>query len=195
MQLPDRDQLFEEYFAPWYSPVDRVRKMHGAIRPDMEELGAAGSLDAAAPSPLTEKVRSEVAERINAMADAAGQDWQKLLKISGKPSMAWLTSFDAYFGPKEVLGVVMNSSTEAFSNDYLVLCCELGSVIGTVMRGLEPRLTWLYDSPYWESALYDAKTGSRLNVFHWAIKRLSEHGAEDGVADKVRRYCEMLRTS
>ena len=80
----------------------------------------------------------------------------------------------------------------AFNNDYLVLCCELGSVIGTVMQGLEPRLTWLYDSPYWESALYDPQTGSRLNVFFWAVKRMSEHGPDDSIADKIRRSLELL---
>ena len=189
MQLPDRDQLFEEYFAPWYSSLDRARRMHGAVREDVESLGVGAPPESA----LTEKMRADAAQRISLMVDAAGQDWKKLLKISGEPSMAWLTSFDAYFGSKEILDVVMNSSTEAFNNDYLVLCCELGSVIGTVMQGLEPRLTWIYDSPYWESALYDAQTGLRLNVFFWAIKRMSAHGPDDGVADKVRRHCESIQ--
>ena len=188
MQLPDRDQLFEEYFAPWYSSLDRARRGHGGVREDIEELGLE-----VPPSPLTEKMRADAAQRIALMADAAGQDWKKLLKISGEPSMAWVTSFDAYFGSKEILDVVMNSSTEAFNNDYLVLCCELGSVIGTVMQGLEPRLTWLYDSPYWESALYDPQTGSRLNVFFWAVKRMSAHGPDDSIADKIRRSLELLR--
>lgn len=189
MQLPDRDQLFEEYFAPWYSSLDRARRGHGGVREDIEKLDAG----APPPGPLTEKQRADAAQRISLMADAAGQDWKKLLRISGEPSMAWLVSFDAYFGSKEILDVVMNSSTEAFNNDYLVLCCELGSVIGTVMQALEPRLIWLYDSPYWESALYDAQTGSRLNVYFWAVKRMSAHGPDDSVADKVRRTCDLLQ--
>ena len=61
------------------------------------------------------------------------------------------------------------------------------------MREAEPQLEWLADWPYWESALLDVPSGYRINVFHWAIKRFSEYGLEDGYRAKVAKCLEMVR--
>ena len=62
-----------------------------------------------------------------------------------------------------------------------------------MLQALEPRLSWLYDWPYWESALYDQETRSRINVFHWAVKKMSEYGVEDGLTDKLNA-CRTLQS-
>jgi hypothetical protein len=54
-------------------------------------------------------------------------------------------------------------------------------------------LEWMPDWPYWESALLDVSSGQRINVFHWAIKRFSDHGIEDGYAGKIERCLELVR--
>ncbi len=192
MELPTCDPLFREYFAAWYNKEEQERRGDRETRPDIEQLGITLA-EARELSPVTAEVSLGIAQRIAAMADAAGKDWKKLLKVTGEPSMDWLSAFDAHFGKQEILDLIIASSPEEFGNDYLVLCCEAGAVLGAVLQEAEPRLQWIYDSPYWESGLYDEQTGVRLNVFHWVIRRMSEPGLEDGLADRVLRYCSVIR--
>lgn len=192
MELPACDPLFREYFAPWYSKDELDRRMGEETRPDLEQLGVSQT-DALKLSPVTEEVALGVARRIAAMIDAARKDLKALLKMTGEPSMEWLSAFDAHFGKQEILDLIIASSPEEFGNDYLVLCCEAGALLGAVLQELEPRLQWIYDSPYWESALYDGQTSLRLNVFHWVIRRMSDPGLNDGLADRVRRYVALIQ--
>ncbi|MEO8736503.1 MAG: hypothetical protein ABI380_08170 [Edaphobacter sp.] len=192
MELPTCDPLFREYFAPWYSKEEQERRADRETRPDVEELGITLA-EAAELSPVAAEVRLGIAQRLGAMVDAARKDWKGLLKVTGEPSIEWLSAFDAHFGKQEILDLIIASSPEEFGNDYLVLCCEAGAVVGSVLQEAEPRLKWIYDSPYWESALYDEQTGTRLNVFHWVIRRMSDSGLDDGLANRVRRYCGSIR--
>jgi hypothetical protein len=192
MELPTCDPLFREYFAPWYNKEEQERRADRETRPDIEQLGVTLA-EARELSPVTAEVSLGIAKRLGAMLDAAGKDWKKLLKVTGEPSIEWLSAFDAHFGKQEILDLIIASSPEEFGNDYLVLCCEAGAVLGAVLQETEPRLQWIYDSPYWESGLYDEQTGVRLNVFHWVIRRMSEPGLDDGLADRTLRYCSVIR--
>ena len=49
------------------------------------------------------------------------------------------------------------------------------------------------DYPYWESALYDQRSGTRINVFHLAIKKFSEYGVDAGFQAKAKMCIEMVR--
>ncbi|MEO6910409.1 MAG: hypothetical protein ABI158_05745 [Edaphobacter sp.] len=192
MELPTCNPLFREYFAGWYSKEETERRADRETRPDIETLGLTLE-QVKEQSPVTADVGLGVAQRIAAMLDAARKDWKGLLKVTGEPSMEWLSAFDAHFDKQEILDLIIASSPEEFGNDYLVLCCEAGAVLGAVLQEAEPRLQWVYDSPYWESALYDEQTGTQLNVFHWVIRRMSDPGLDDGLADRVRRYVGLIR--
>jgi hypothetical protein len=63
-----------------------------------------------------------------------------------------------------------------------------------VLQNLEPRLSWIYDWPYWESALYHQETRSRINVFQRAVKKMSEYGVEDGLIEKLEACRTFLRS-
>jgi hypothetical protein len=192
MELPTCDPLFREYFAPWYNKEEQERRGDRETRPDIETLGITLA-EARERSPLTAEASVGIAQRMDAMVDAAGKDWEKLLKVRGKPSMEWLSAFDTHFGKQEILDLIIASSPEEFGNDYLVLCCEAGAMLGSILQEAEPRLEWVYDSPYWESGLYDEQTGIRLNVFHWVIRRMSDPGLDDGLADRTLRYCSLIQ--
>ena len=185
MDLPDCDALFLRYFGPWLSEQDRQRRVYGATRPDVEHLSCPEKLDASDISPLAPESQTLAAQRIQEMFAAASEDWKRLLNVEGTPSLDWLREFDRYFQRRQIQRTINRSDSQQYDNDYLVLCCELGSVIGTVLQALEPHLSWLYDWPYWESALYDQKTRSRINVFHWAVKKMSGYGVEDGLIAKL----------
>jgi hypothetical protein len=119
------------------------------------------------------------------MVDAARGDWQAYLPLRDVVSLEGIDAFDAHWTRQQIAGLLRRSEADDFQNDYLVVCCELGAVLGEVMRTLRPDLEWLYDSPYWESSLWHAASGSRMHVFHWAIKKMSAYGADDGLRPKV----------
>ena len=53
-------------------------------------------------------------------------------------------------------------------------------------------LDWIIEWPYWESSLFDNKTGHVLAVFHWAIKKMSDYGIDDGFAAKTKACLQLL---
>lgn len=73
-----------------------------------------------------------------------------------------------------------------------IICCEFGAMLGAVMRSLQPRLFWSPNWPYWESSLIDPASGSEIPVFHWAIKKMSSYGWDDGFAEKTEACLAML---
>jgi len=194
MDLPDCDALFLRYFGPWLSEQDRKRRVYDATRPDVEHLSCPAELGAFEVSPLTPESQTGSAQQIHEMFAAATEDWKGLLGVDGTPSLDWLREFDHHFQRRQIQRTINRSDPHQYDNDYFVLCCELGSVLGTVLQALEPRLSWLYDWPYWESALYDQETRSRINVFHWAVKKMSEYGVEDGLTDKLNACRTLLQS-
>jgi len=193
MDLPHCDALFLRYFDPWYDERDRKRRGYEATRPDVEQLNVAVDLSASDVSPLSAKSQQDAAQRIQDMFEAASEDWTGLLGVKGAPSIAWIAEFDRHYTRPRIQQIVKRSNPEQYDNDYFVLCCELGAVLGTVLQAIEPRLSWLYDWPYWESALYDRQTRSRINVFHWAVKKMSEYGVDDGLTEKLEACRKLLR--
>jgi hypothetical protein len=185
--LPGCEELFLRYFDRWYDEDDRRRKGFIATRPDMH---TANSL-----SPLSEMSQRDVLHRIEAMLGAARKDWPRYLQVSGDVDLRWITTFDCYYDPERIEKVIERSDPADYSNDYLVLCCEFGTVLGHVMRCLQPRLIWCCEWPYWESALFDPQTGNLIPVFHWAVKKMSDYGWDDGFAEKVEvclQHCPVL---
>jgi hypothetical protein len=127
------------------------------------------------------------------MVEAARGDWPGYLPVAGEPSLAWIEAFDDYWTATRVHALLGRSDPTNFANDLLVTSCEFGAVLGHVLREAVPRLDWLPDWPYWESGLLDVASGYRINVFHWAIKRFSEYGLEDGYGAKVGKCIELVR--
>ncbi len=194
MPLPDCDALFVRYLLPWYTDQDRGRRGYKATRPDIEELlSVPADWPASEISPLTPNSQADCARRIRDMFDAATIDWKAMLAVEGTPGINWISAFDRHFQSRRIQEVLKRSDPQQYDSDYLVLCCELGAVLGAVLLALEPRLSWLYDWPYWESAVYDRQTRSRINVFHWAVKKLSQYGVEDGLVGKVEACRRMLQ--
>jgi hypothetical protein len=193
MDLPHCDTLFLGYFDPWYDERDRKRRGYEATRPDVEQLNVAVDLSASDVSPLSAESQQDAAQRIQDMFEAASEDWTGLLGVKGAPSIAWIAEFDRHYTRPRIQQIVKRSNPKQYDNDYFVLCCELGAVLGTVLQAIEPRLSWLYDWPYWESALYDRQTRSRINVFNWAVKKMSEYGVDDGLTEKLEACRKLLR--
>ena len=164
-----------------------------ATLPDVESWAHPGASVADA-CPLNEEGQRVVAEQIEPMLGAAQNDWPANLPVSPPVSLAWVEAFDGHWSRKRVADLLAAADAGDFANDAVVLTCELGAILGSVLRQAAPQLEWLAGWPYWESALLDVPSGRRLNVFHWAIKRFSEYGLEDGHSAKVTTCVDLVRS-
>jgi len=186
------DDLFLRYFDRWYSDDDRQHRGFQATKPDMFTAEQLVGVDGPHVSPLADEGRDEALKRIATMVEAARVDWPEYLGVSGDIDLGWVHAFDEHYDRERVADVVARSAPEDFGCDYVVLCCEFGAVLGHVMRTMQPRLIWYLDWPYWESSLLDPKTGTVISVFHWAIKKMSDYGVEDGFVPKIEQCLRIL---
>lgn len=190
--IPHCDELFLRFFDRWYEDDDRERKGFKTTRPDfLTSDGYVGST-AATTSPLTEESQAAVMKRIEIMTEAASTDWARNLNLTGEMDLVWIEIIDAHYDTDRIAELISNSDPEDFSNDYLVTCCEFGALLGYVMKTLRPRLFWNPDWPYWESSLIDPVHGHVIPVFHWAIKKMSDYGWDDGFAEKVKACLDLM---
>ena len=191
--LPDCDKVFMTYFDKWYTPADRERKGFPATRPDVlssDDLKGLSSRDA---SPLTDDGQFEIMKMVEGMIDAARGDWPTFLKVSEPVNIDWIDEFDKFHDKRCIKALMKSSKSDDFSNDFVVRCCEFGAVLGHVLMSFQPNLHWVYDYPYWESSVFDPETGNIIPVFHWAIKKFSSYGIDDGFKAKVLACSQMIQ--
>lgn len=184
--IPHCDELFLRYLDPWYDDSDRARRGFAATRPDML------TLDTISESPLNQETQEEVAHRIQTMFNAAQSDWSSQFSLTGDPDLHWIETIEKHYDRAQIKDLIGRSDPEDFSNDYLIVCCEFGALLGHVLKKLKPRLQWHYEWPYWESDLRDPKTNNIIPPFHWAVKKMSEYGVDDLFWEKVPACVSML---
>jgi hypothetical protein len=185
MKIPECDPLFLRFLDPWYSENDRKRKKWAATRPDLITIDSYVGVSLDELQIITTEGQLEAKARIDRMLEACRNDWPTYLNLSGDLDLDWIDAFDAYYDRKKVSGVIKKSDPSDYSNDYLILVCEFGAALAHVLQRTEPRLSWIYNWPYWESSLVDTKTGSVIPTFHWAVKKFSDYGIDDGFAAKI----------
>jgi hypothetical protein len=145
--LPHCDALFLKYFDRWYDDGDRKRKIHKATCPDVTSGIAAIGTRAAQLTPLLGKTLQKVAGQVESMVDSAKGDWASDLGAKDPISLGGLKAFDHHYDSKRIQEVIDRSDPEDFSNEYLVVCCELGAAIGAVLRKLRPDYEWVWEWP------------------------------------------------
>jgi hypothetical protein len=160
----------------------------------MEVYADAAGRSVAAICALPDERRQILASEVSTMARAAGQDWRTYLDVMDVVSLEAVHAFDEHWTRPKIANLIRTSDPSDFANDYVVICGELGAVLGEVMRAVRPGLEWLYDSPYWESSLWHAASGTKIPVFHWAIKKMSAYGAQDGLREKVLAGLDSLKS-
>ncbi len=193
-KLPNQEEVFTKYFKPWYDKDELEYRGHEETLPDTESWGKPGAA-AELVSPLTDEGQKMMKEQIEEIYQAAKEDWPDFLGVKDEVSLDWVEAFDQYFDKEKVAELLENSDPEEFSNELVVLSCELGAVIGNSMIQEDPELKWMADCPYWESAIYDIRTGFRVNVFHWAIKKFSSYEHKDGIKARILQCLEDIKNS
>lgn len=174
--LPSPDALFQRFCRPWYSPADLVRRTHATTRPDIE-VGVAPPR-----TPVTRlhtaplEVRHYVRMAHEAVLAQAVEALPRELGVTGAPTADWLDAFDRAYPPSRVAALIATSDDHRRDNAYVVTAARLAALLGRLLLERLPRGAWLLESPSWESAIYDHRSSSRANVFHWAVRRLSAEG-------------------
>lgn len=192
-RLGDADEMFLRFFDRWYDEDARKLKGFNATRPDILEVPDYVGRSVGDVHLITKAVAPKVLAQIETMRDAARGDWPMYMPVCLPIDITWIDSFDVYYDLACVEDLLRRSDPADSANDYLVTVCEFGAVLGSVMRNLLPRVTWLASWPYWESSIFDSTTGSVIPVFHWAIKKFSTYGIDDGFAAKLQACVQMLQ--
>lgn len=191
--LPDCDKVFMTYFDKWYRPADRERKGFPATRPDVLRSDSLINLSPQDASALTEDSQAEIKRMVEGMIDAARGDWPIYLEVSEPINIEWIDKFDTFHDKRCIKALMKSSKPDNFSNDFLVRCCEFGAVLGHILITTQPNLHWIYDFPYWESSVFDPETGQIFPVFHWAIKKFSSYGIDDGFKAKLLACSQLIQ--
>jgi hypothetical protein len=191
--LPNAGALFKHFFDPWYRDEDRQRRGFDGVLPDMLEFPDDRGAPPEQLSPLSAEGCGVVLQQIRTMIDSARADFPRYLPVAGEPTIHWLDAFDQYWTADKIGALIGESDEADFSNDFVVTGLELGAIIGHVMITSQPRLAWLPAWPYWDSGVWDARSGWTANTFHWAIKRLSSDDVGEGLSAKTARALEMMR--
>jgi hypothetical protein len=190
--LPDSHDLFLRFFDPWYEEANRKRRGFESTFPDLIQVESLIGLSPAEANWLPEICQQEVMGCIDGMVDAVRGDWHEYLSVAEDISMEWIDAFDRYYDRDRIRELIQRSDPSDYGNDYLVTCCEFGAALSYVFRCAQPRLIWRLDWPYWDSTLLDPKSGTCVSLFHWAIKKLSDYGADDGYAAKTKACLQFL---
>ena len=192
MELPHCDDLFLKFFDPWLDDELRKRRVLEATRPDMQTIAEWEGLSPEELARIPAAGEAEVRKQIQSIVDAATEDWAEFLSLSSPVTLDWVDAFDRYYTRDEIAKVIDRSDPSDYTNEYLILCCELGAVLGQCLIDLNQRLFWLPDYPYWETPVFDPKSGSLINVFSWAVKKMSEYGVDDGLKAKALKCLEII---
>ena len=193
--IPDCDELFTRFFAPWYSAQELSGRGFAATRPDMlqysEHIGKAAS----EISRLRLDAQSRFVDHLsNTMTDAAIGDFGNLLALTTPVGFQWIQAIDDYYDVDHIDKLIAESDPDEDGNAYFITCIELGTLIAKMMQALVPDLQWMADSPYWESALWHPASGYLIPPTHWAIQKLSDYGWNDGLVPKIHCAAETLQS-
>ena len=193
--LPSADELFVRFFEPWYDDESRQLKSVSGTRPDVTIVEEYIGEKAVEISPLSAEGQAEVKEMIEDMLEAGKQDLLDELDLPPDLKLDWVASFDKHYSRKQIADLIDESEPDDFSNSYIAVCCEFGALLGERLITSCPELEWVSSWPYWESSLFHSRTGTMIAVFHWAIKKMSETGVDEGFASKVKACVAELQKS
>ncbi|MGE0325495.1 MAG: hypothetical protein AB7K71_13265 [Polyangiaceae bacterium] len=160
------DELFKEYFWRWYKPLEREVRGREALGDDVEPLAGSGE------SRLPAHVRGSVLRQLARMTDAARQDQARFLPPKGDLGLEWLRAFEEHYSVREAQNLIVAADAKNSTNDFVVLVCELGAVVGALLAQADS-LEWVPEAPYWESYLVDREHAVSVRPFAAALRFLS----------------------
>ena len=137
--LPHSDDLFLQFFDPWYDDANRKRRgQYPATFPDVIQHESFVGLSQAEATWLPEELQQNVLRTIDSMIDAVRGDWRTYLALTEDISLDWIEKFDRYYDRDRIHEVIQRSDPSDIGNAYLVTCCEFGATLSYVLRDAAP---------------------------------------------------------
>lgn len=94
--------------------------------------------------------------------------------------VAWIDSLDAFWTHERIA----EGQTAAHTGAFQRACLGFGALLGATLVRMS-RSEWLPRLPSWDSSVLHEPSGYEAYVFHWAMKKFSSHGVDDGFAAKL----------
>ncbi len=186
-ELPDCNDLYVKYVHRWDDNPDHKILI---VKPDMIQSYEPDT-DFLALEDSTDEGYIQIKQQVDAMMSASKQDLQELVKFNDY-NLEIIDKLDKAISEEYIKGVLDVSDENDDANHYLISVIEFGCALANTMENEIGGFVWVYDYPYWESTLVHKKTGYEIPVFHWAIKKYSGYGVDDGFKDKLIRLKEIL---
>jgi hypothetical protein len=179
-QLPDCNDLYVKYVHKWDdNPEHKIL----IVKPDMLQLLKPGTGFSTLVD-STNKAHVQIKHQIEEMISASKQDLQELAKFN-EFDLETIDKLDKAIDRQYIKDIIDASDVNDDSNQYLISIVEFGCALAETMENEIGGFVWVYDYPYWESTLVHKKTGFEVPVFHWAIKKYSDYGVDDGFKAKI----------
>jgi hypothetical protein len=178
--LPDCNDLYVKYVHKW---DDNPEHKSLIVKPDMVKSFKPNT-DFSVLIDSTDEMYVVMKQQVETMISASQQDLQELARFK-EFNLETIDKLDKVIDRKHILGVIERSDVNDDGNEYLISTIEFGCALAETMENEIGGFVWVYEYPYWESTLVHKKTGFEVPVFHWAIKKYSDYGVDDGFKDKI----------
>jgi len=179
-ELPDCNDLYVKFVHKWDDNPDHKILI---VKPDMIQSFKANT-DFSTLADTTDESYIQIKKQIETMISASRQDLQEIYKFD-EFNLETIDKLDKAIGREYIKGVIDASGVDDDANQYLISTVEFGCALAETMQNEIGGFVWVYDYPYWESTIVHKQTGFEIPVFHWAIKKYSEYGVDDGFKDKI----------
>jgi hypothetical protein len=190
-ELPDCNDLYVKYVHRWdENPEHKIL----IVKPDMLQSYDPDT-DFASLVDSNDEGYIQIKQQVETMVLASRQDLQELVKFE-EFSLETIDKLDKAINRQYINSVIDASSEDDNANQYLISTIEFGCALAETMENEIGGFVWVYDYPYWESTIVHKQTGFEIPIFHWAIKKYSEYGVDDGFKDKIlslKRNLEELK--
>jgi hypothetical protein len=179
-ELPDCNDLYVKYVHKWNDNPDHKVLL---VKPDMLQSFDPNT-DFSTMIDGADQGYLQIKKQVEAMTSVAREDLLEIAKFD-EFNLESIDKLDKAIDRKYIKGIIDTSDANDDSNHYLISIIEFGCALSEAMRKEIGGFIWVYDHPYWESTMVHKKTGFEIPVFHWAIKKFSEYGVDDGFKDKI----------
>ncbi len=192
-ELPHCDELYDRFFLPWYSDTELANRESKYTRPDVLTCEGLAGRPAAELSRFEKPAQARIIEQISVtMHDAATGDFSTRLGHKLGNGLDGTDEIDRHFDADRVASLISDSDDTSDENDYVITCIELGALLGNNLIALDSTLEWLAEMPYWESSIWHAPTGTMIAPVHWAMKKMSGYGWDDGLVGKCQAAIHII---
>ncbi|WP_207430897.1 hypothetical protein [Sabulibacter ruber] len=179
-ELPDCNDLYATYVHKWN---DNPEHKIPIVKPDMIQSFKPDTYVSTLVD-STDKGYVKTKKQVEALISASRQDFQELANFN-EFSLETIEKLDKAIDRQYIRSIIDASDVNDDSNQYMISIIEFGCALAQTMENEIGGFVWVYKYPYWESTLLHKKTGFEIPVFHWAIKKYSEYGVDDGFKDKI----------